>query len=221
MERKIHPAEAGLLNPSLASNNAEFASVDSGANRSQQQSHCRAKRERHSEPFEALIKQVAVAALALFASVCSLQPNTVYTRICRLRPRPFQACRNCSCSALRRASRAVTQHYEACFRGTGLRATQFTLLASLAQTGPLPISLLASSLGLERTSLTRNLRPLERKGFVETVTDDDRRIRRIKITKRGEVAALEALGAWKRAQSSVGEVLRRSDIRDLLAPAND
>jgi hypothetical protein len=56
---------------------------------------------------------------------------------------------------------------------------------------------------------------------VETVTDDDRRIRRIKITKRGEVAAHEALGAWKRAQSSVGEVLRRSDIRDLLAPAND
>ncbi|HET9524130.1 MAG TPA: MarR family winged helix-turn-helix transcriptional regulator [Terrimicrobiaceae bacterium] len=134
---------------------------------------------------------------------------------------PFQACRNCSCSALRRASRAVTQHYEACFRGTGLRATQFTLLASLAQTGPLPISLLASSLGLERTSLTRNLRPLEKRGLVETVTDDDRRIRRIKITKRGEVVALEALGAWKRAQSSVGEVLRRSDIRDLLAPAND
>ena len=115
----------------------------------------------------------------------------------------------------------MTQHYEACFRGTGLRATQFTLLASLAQTGPLPISLLASSLGLERTSLTRNLRPLEKRGLVETVTDDDRRIRRIKITKRGEVVALEALGAWKRAQSSVGEVLRRSDIRDLLAPAND
>ena len=115
----------------------------------------------------------------------------------------------------------MTQHYEACFRGTGLRATQFTLLASLAQTGPLPISLLASRLGLERTSLTRNLRPLERKGFVETLADDDRRIRRIKITKRGEAAALDALRAWKRAQSSVGEVLRRSAIRDLLPPTHD
>jgi len=131
---------------------------------------------------------------------------------------PFAACRNCSCSALRRASRAVTQHYEACFRGTGLRATQFTVLAVLAQTGPLSISLLAAKLGLERTSLTRNLRPLEKKGFVETLTDDDRRIRRIRITKRGEAAARAALSVWKRAQSSVGEVLHRSDLRDLLVP---
>lgn len=133
---------------------------------------------------------------------------------------PFKVCRDCSCSALRRASRAVTQHYEACFRGTGLRATQFTVLAVLAQTGPVPISLLAAKLGLERTSLTRNLRPLEEKGFVQTLTDDDRRIRRIKITKRGEAAALAALNAWKRAQSSVGEVLGRSGIRDLLLPLN-
>ena len=128
-------------------------------------------------------------ALARFA--CSLRSSAkccIYTYMPG-KTSPFHACRHCSCSALRRASRAVTQHYEACFRGTGLRATQFTLLASLAQTGPLPMSLLASRLGLERTSLTRNLRPLERKGFVETLTDDDRRIRRIKITKRGEAAA--------------------------------
>ena len=152
-------------------------------------------------------------ALALFASsLRSPAKYCIYTYMPG-KTSPFHACRNCSCSALRRASRAVTQHYEAFFRGTGLRATQFTLLVSLAQTGPLPISLLASRLELERTSLTRNLRPLERKGFVETLTDDDRRVRRIRITTRGEAAALDALPAWKRAQSSVGEVLRRSGIR--------
>lgn len=129
---------------------------------------------------------------------------------------PFLACHNCACSALRRASRAVTQHYEASFRGTGLRATQFTLLATLAQTGPLPLSALAAMLGLERTSLTRNLGPLEKKGFVSTVADDDQRVRRIAITKKGEAAALAALDAWSQAQSSVGEVLRRTGVRKLL-----
>ena len=147
---------------------------------------------------------------------CTLRSQDCIYTYMSAKTSPFTACRNCSCSALRRASRAVTQHYEACFRGTGLRATQFTLLAVLAQTGPLPISVLAAKLGLERTSLTRNLRPLEKKGFVETVLDDDRRIRRIRITKRGETAALGALNAWKRAQSSVEGVLRRSGIRDLM-----
>jgi DNA-binding MarR family transcriptional regulator len=133
-------------------------------------------------------------------------------------PSPFRICRQCTCSALRRASRAVTQHYESCFRGTGLRATQFTILAALAQTGPLPLNVLATQLGLERTSLTRNLRPLEKKGFVETLRDNDRRIRRITITKRGEAAALAALAAWTQAQASVRQILRRSDVRDLLVP---
>lgn len=132
---------------------------------------------------------------------------------------PFLACRACACSALRRASRAVTQHYEACFRGTGLRATQFTVLATLAQTGPLPLSALATALGLERTTLTRNLRILENKRFVRTLADDDQRVRRIAITKRGEAAALAAFDAWHQAQSTVGDVLRRTGIRDMFGPS--
>lgn len=130
----------------------------------------------------------------------------------------FVPCRACACSALRRASRAVTQHYEASFRGTGLRATQFTLLATLIQTGPLPVSALAASLGLERTSLTRNLRPLERRGLVAATGDKDQRVRRVAITPEGEKSAAAALGAWKRAQASVGTVLAASGIRELLAP---
>jgi DNA-binding MarR family transcriptional regulator len=128
---------------------------------------------------------------------------------------PFHACRSCTCSALRRASRAVTQHYEACFRGTGLRATQFTLLANLAQTGPLPLTALASMLGLERTSLTRNLRPLEKKGLVKAMAHDDQRVRHIAITKKGEAAALAALDAWNQAQSSIAKVLLRTGIDKL------
>lgn len=111
----------------------------------------------------------------------------------------------------------MTQHYEASFRGTGLRATQFTLLATLAQTGPLPLTELATMLGLERTSLTRNLRPLEKKGLVRTMADDDQRVRRIAITKKGENAALAALDAWNQAQSTVEEVLRSTGIDKLFS----
>lgn len=131
---------------------------------------------------------------------------------------PFQDCRYCKCSALRRASRAVTQHYEASFRGTGLRATQFTVLATLAQTGPLPLTTLANLLGLERTSLTRNLRPLQKRGLVSSAGNADQRVRLVEITQEGEAAALAALDAWKRAQASVDEVLRGTGIEGLFAP---
>lgn len=130
---------------------------------------------------------------------------------------PFHDCRDCTCSALRRASRAVTQHYEASFRGTGLRATQFTLLATLAQTGPLPLTTLANMLGLERTSLTRNLRPLQKRGFVSSAGNVDQRVRLVAITQEGEAAALAALDAWKRAQASVDEVLRGTGVERLFA----
>src|ERR1700722_12307018 len=106
----------------------------------------------------------------------------------------FFACRGCACAALRRASRAVTQHYEQSFRGSGLRATQFTLLAVLTQTGPLPLSSLAAQAGLERTTLTRNLRLLETKGLVRVVSiDGDQRVRRVEMTRAGRVAAEKGL----------------------------
>jgi len=131
---------------------------------------------------------------------------------------PLYDTRFCKCWALRKASRAVTQHYEASFRGTGLRATQFTLLAMLAQTGPLPLTELASRVGLERTSLTRNLRPLQKQGFVRDESGEDQRVRRIAITKKGEAAALAALDAWKKAQSTVGEVLHRHGVDKMMNP---
>jgi DNA-binding MarR family transcriptional regulator len=127
-------------------------------------------------------------------------------------PASFAPCRRCACSALRRASRAVTQHFESSFRGTGLRATQFTVLAMLIQTGPLPMGALAGRLGLERTTLTRNLQLLEKRGLIGIASDDDQRVRRVTVTRRGEAAAAAALPAWKRAQASVGAVARRAGV---------
>ncbi len=124
----------------------------------------------------------------------------------------FRPCRACTCSALRRVSRAVTQHYEQAFRGTGLRSTQFTLLATLIQTGPIPLSRLADMAGLERTTLTRNLRPLEKRGLIGSESEKDGRVRRIAITPEGARVAVELLPAWQRAQASVAAVLERMPL---------
>src|SRR5437867_11913734 len=101
----------------------------------------------------------------------------------------FVPCQRCVCSALRRASRAVTQHIEASFRGTGLRATQFTLLATLIQTGPLPMSALAGRLRLERTTLTCNVQLLEKKRLVAVAGGEDQRVRRVAVTRKCAAAA--------------------------------
>ena len=116
---------------------------------------------------------------------------------------------NCTCSALRRATRAVTAHYEAHFRGSGVRGTQFTILSVLAQAGPLPMSRLADLLGVERTTLTRNLTVLARRGLVEWVGATDGRVRKAALTKAGEAMLRKCMPRWVAAEASVGKVLKR------------
>jgi len=121
----------------------------------------------------------------------------------------FAPCQACACAALRRASRAVTRHYERAFRATGLRATQFSILATLSLTGPLPMTSLAEQLGLERTTLNRNLRPLEVRGYIRTRQNEaDQRVRRVELTSSGREAAAAALPSWRRAQAGVAPVLK-------------
>jgi DNA-binding MarR family transcriptional regulator len=129
----------------------------------------------------------------------------------------FSDCRRCACAALRRASRAVTKHYERSFRGSGLRATQFSLLAVLTQTGPLPVSRLAAQAGVERTTLTRNLQLLQAKGLVRVrPADRDQRVRRAELTPTGLSAARKALPAWRKAQSGLASILQTYDVENLL-----
>src|SRR6516162_11914019 len=114
----------------------------------------------------------------------------------------FVACRQCVCAAARRASRELTRAFEKEMRGSGLRGTQFSLLAMLAQTGPMPTTRLADFLGLERTTLTRNLRPLVRDGLVRIAEGQDRRVRKAAITPVGEEAARRAFPFWRKAQDA-------------------
>jgi DNA-binding MarR family transcriptional regulator len=114
----------------------------------------------------------------------------------------FIACRQCVCTAARRRSRELTRAFEKAMRGSGMRGTQFNLLATLVQTGPLPTTRLADFLGLERTTLTRNLGPLVRDGFVRIDEGEDRRVRKAAITRAGEEAARRAFPFWKKAQDA-------------------
>lgn len=121
----------------------------------------------------------------------------------------FDECMQCLCFGLRRAARAITQHYERHLREHGLRATQFTLLTALAIAGPMPMQRLATQLGVERTTLTRNLGPLQARGLVEAMDSDDRRVRMVTITAKGRAAIRAALPAWRKAQSAARAKLAR------------
>jgi DNA-binding MarR family transcriptional regulator len=114
----------------------------------------------------------------------------------------FVACPQCVCTAARRRSRDLTRAFEKAMRGSGVRSTQFTLLATLVQTGPIATTRLADFQGLERTTLTRNLGRLVRDGFVQIDEGEDRRVRKVTITPTGKEAARRAFPFWKKAQDA-------------------
>jgi DNA-binding MarR family transcriptional regulator len=146
------------------------------------------------------MKNLAGAPLHLVACICTDMAdfNKLLSRT-----------QHCTCSALRRTTRAVTAHYEAHFRGSGLRGTQFTILSVLAQAGPLPMTRLAEFLGVERTTLTRNLTVLARRGLVGWTGAEDGRVRKAMLTKAGDAMLRQCLPRWVAAEKSVGKVLKR------------
>ena len=131
------------------------------------------------------------------------------------RPSDFQECQDCVCFAVRRAARAITQRYDRELRPAGLRATQFSMLAVLSHGEPLPVHRLARRLGMERTTLTRNLRPLIARGFVTLDAGDDSRVRLVRITPRGVAAATAALPHWRRAQRAMARFVTPETLHAL------
>ena len=113
----------------------------------------------------------------------------------------------CACFSLRKAARAVTQLYDDTLRPSGLRATQFSLLQHLAAQGPFTMSALANALVTDRTTLTRNLKPLMERGLVTTEIGDDRRQRTVAITGDGQISLDQAMPLWRQAQACIVEGL--------------
>lgn len=113
----------------------------------------------------------------------------------------------CLCHNARMASRVITRAYDEALRPTGLRATQVAVLAAVGARGALSIKSLADSMEMERTTLTRNLRPLEEQGYVAIGPEGRHRSRVLTLTRSGKAALLEALPLWETAQRSAMQQL--------------
>jgi DNA-binding MarR family transcriptional regulator len=110
---------------------------------------------------------------------------------------------NCACHRLKQASRAVTRAYDDALRPTGLRATQLALLAAAAVEEAISITELAATIGLERSTLTRNLAPLAADGLIVVGNEGHRRSRMVRITPEGRRRMRTALPLWRRAQEAL------------------
>lgn len=109
----------------------------------------------------------------------------------------------CACRKMREASRKITRMYDEFLRPAGIKTTQFTMLAVVARMDAATLTELAKILGLDRTTLSRNLRPLERDGLIEVSAEGYRRARSVNITNEGIAAMEKALPLWRSAQKSL------------------
>ena len=110
---------------------------------------------------------------------------------------------NCACHRIRTAARVVTRAYDEALRPAGLRATQLSVLLAVAAEDAMSITALAKFMGMDRSTLTRNLRPLEKEGLITLGDEGWRRSRTLEITKAGRSRLREALPLWSSAQRSL------------------
>jgi len=131
-------------------------------------------------------------------------------------PRP----EDCNCLALRQAARHVTQFYDAFLLPAALRTTQFSILAKLRRLGPMTINALAAEMVMDRTTLGRNIRPLQRDGLIAVAPGHtDRRRKEVRLTDLGHERLRAAVAGWNEAQNRFDAVFgaaRAADLRELL-----
>ena len=118
-------------------------------------------------------------------------------------PHELQDLRGCVCLALRRAARVITQRYDASLRPFGLRATQLPILTAAVGEGRVPLAALAESLGMDRTTLLRNVRPLVRNRWIEVRPEAGSRRVEIRPTAKGRELLARVYPVWRSVQERV------------------
>jgi DNA-binding MarR family transcriptional regulator len=127
----------------------------------------------------------------------------------------------CLCLHTQRAARALTRRFDEAFRALGITSGQFSLLMALNRPEPPRVGDVASVLAMDRTTLTANLKPLERRRLVTVCADrDDKRVRRLALTAAGRSLLTRALPLWRRTQAACEALLAdadraRADLRAL------
>jgi DNA-binding MarR family transcriptional regulator len=127
---------------------------------------------------------------------------------------------DCNCFAIRSAARHVTQLYDQFLAPSGLRGNQFSILAKLDRLGPMMINALAEAMVTDRTTLARNIKPLQRDGLIGIeASPSDRRAKELHLTRTGMKRLDEARKAWAQAQARFEDTYgakRASNLRDML-----
>ncbi len=114
----------------------------------------------------------------------------------------------CLCLHLQRAARAIARRFDEALRPYGLTNGQFSLLMALNRPHPPRIGEIASLLAVDRTTLTANLKPLERRGMVVVIADsEDRRGRRVELNEYGRDVLVSALPVWRETHDEIDKLL--------------
>lgn len=126
-----------------------------------------------------------------------------------------QAAQECLGFGVRRAARAVGRMYDDALAPLGIKGTQFSLLNATYLMQQASIGQLADALVMDRTTLSRNLRPLQQAGLVESQRGEDRRNRYIRLTGKGRTLLGEALPIWSQTHARLVSLLGKTQARRL------
>jgi DNA-binding MarR family transcriptional regulator len=121
----------------------------------------------------------------------------------------------CVCTNLRRATRAISNMYDAALASSGLKITQFSLLRAVERNEPVAITALAEEMALDRTTLARNLAPLQRDRLVVLAPGSDQRVTEVRLTRAGREAIAAAVPLWKKAQADVSRLVSEGRVEQL------
>ena len=124
--------------------------------------------------------------------------------------------KSCVCFNLRRTARLLSQIYDQALKPMGLKGTQFSLMIAVAGQNGITIGNLARPLGMDRTTLSRNARLLEKKGLLELREGDDRRAQILRLTEKGDDLLQEAIPIWESVQKRLTEQMGESRLNNLL-----
>jgi DNA-binding MarR family transcriptional regulator len=129
----------------------------------------------------------------------------------------ISALHDCASYQIRRLSRQITQAYDRHLSACGLTTTQFALLTAINTNGPVAVTALAEALGMDRTTLTRLIKPLEREGLVMIAPSKDRRIRVVALTDGGRERFERGIPHWKDAYRELRDRIGRERLEALRA----
>ena len=127
----------------------------------------------------------------------------------------------CTCGELRKAARAITLLYDNAFKSSGLLSTQLGVLDVICNTESIRITELAEKLGMDRTTLTRNLSVLVKQGYIKITSGNDQRTRIVTATHKGRSAVAKAIPLWNDVQRQVRLEMGEKSWQELMQNLND